>query len=1021
ETIDRITGHLVRFLSQAISHINRELVQIDILSEDEKRRLLEDFNDTGTQYPRDKTIHQLFEEQVEITPDVVALAHMTYKTNMSYMTYDQLNRKSIQSAGLLQERGVAPGDIVGLMLERSLEMIMGILAILKADGAYLPIDPDYPQDRIDFMLKDSNARLLLTKESDIFRPGSRTLYPAVRNPQPATSLAYIIYTSGTTGRPKGALIQHRNVVRLMFNDKFQFDFDETDVWTMFHSYCFDFSVWEMYGALLYGGKLVVIPKMIARDPQEYLEVLKREQVTVLNQTPASFYNLSHRELESPGKELNLKYVIFGGEALQPVKLKEWKQKYPETMLINMYGITETTVHVTFKEIGAGEIESDISNIGKPIPTLSAYIVDKHFKLVPLGVAGELCVGGDGVGRGYLNRPELTVEKFIPNPYMPGQMLYRSGDLVRWTAAGDMEYLGRIDQQVKIRGFRIELGEIENQLLGHSALKEAVVLSRNDGDGDKYICAYFVPHSPNSPHSPDSTKLREYLSQSLPDYMLPSYFVRLERIPLTANGKVDRRSLPQPEVSAGGEYTAPRDEVEAKLVEIWSGVLGRDASHVAQLRETIGIDDNFFELGGHSLKGMALSSKIHREMNVKIGLFDLFKKPRIRTLAKIVKGAAKDEFVSLEVVEKKEFYELSSAQKRLYFIQQSMPESTVYNMPVIVILEGRTDAGKVENAFKELIRRHESLRTSFEIVDGRPVQKIHDPVPLKIEHHATGDSRLPVSGFIRPFRLSAAPLLRVGLLKTREEEHILIVDMHHIVSDGLSHHILMREFPTLYRGKTLPPLKFQYKDYSRWQNSYALSGRLKKQEDYWLKKLAGPLPQTDLRVDFPRTANKGDKGSVAVFDILFRDAEPLRRLVNKHGVTMYMVICALFNILLFKLAGRGDIFIGTPVAGRSHPDLEDIIGMFVNTVVIRNRPEGHKSFREFLMEVKKNVLEAFDNQDYQFENLVEKVAVKREPGRNPIFDVLFMFASREAAQPVSTIDGPEQGTGFEEAGLKVKPY
>ncbi|MBU3147004.1 amino acid adenylation domain-containing protein, partial [Clostridium sp. CF012] len=430
-----------------------------------------------------------------------------------------------------REKGVGPDVIVGIMVERSIEMIVGIMGILKAGGAYLPIDPEYPEDRVKYTLEDSKTNIMLTQgklinkvefkgviidleDEDVYDQNIKNLDYINKK----KDLAYIIYTSGTTGKPKGAMIEHKNVVRLMFNDRIQFDFNEKDVWTMFHSYCFDFSVWEMYGALLYGGKLVLISKNKARDTSEYLKILKEEKVTVLNQIPTPFYNLMNKELENSNNELKLRYVIFGGEALKPEMLRGFIKKYPKTKLINMYGITETTVHVTFKEIKEEDVNLKISNIGKPIPTLLTYIMDKNLKLQPIGVPGELCVGGDGVGRGYLNKRELTTAKFVTNPYKVEEKIYRSGDLARMLSNGDMEYLGRIDHQVKIRGFRIELGEVESSLLKIEGVKEVVVLDKEE-EGSKYLCAYYVGEKEYS-----VGELREELKKSLPEYMIPSYFI-----------------------------------------------------------------------------------------------------------------------------------------------------------------------------------------------------------------------------------------------------------------------------------------------------------------------------------------------------------------------------------------------------------------------------------------------------------------------------------------------------------------
>jgi len=646
--IEYIHDHMTRLLWHALDNPARKLPYIEMISEKEKQKILYDFNNTNAEYPRDKTIHQLFEEQVEKTPDAVAVVFDDRE-----MTYRELNENANKLAGVLRAKGVKPNEIVGLMVNRSLEMIVGIFAILKAGGAYLPIDPEYPEERIRYMLGDSNARILLTQKSfnaDLYYRGqlieldnlmdntgflmdnfglikddASSELSNLENVNKPCDLIYIIYTSGSTGKPKGAMIEHRNVVRLLFNDKFQFDFNSKDVWTMFHSFCFDFSVWEMYGALLYGGKLIIISKGATQDTKEFVNILKKEKVTVLNQTPAAFYNLINEEIQCSENSLALRYVVFGGEALKPVMLKPFKEKYPDTRLINMYGITETTVHVTFKELGEEDISKNISNVGKPIPTLKTYIVDKYLNLLPIGIPGELCVSGDGVGRGYLNKESLTKEKFVPNPFCANEVMYRSGDLARLFAQGDIEYLGRIDNQVKIRGHRIELGEIESQMLKYGEIKEAVVIARNNKLGNKQLCAYYVSES-----SFKTSELREFLLKYLPDYMIPTYFIRVNKMPLTSNGKIDKKNLPQPEEKfhSEDEYAAPQNKIQESLVQIWSQVLG-----VGE----IGINDNFFHMGGDSLSAISVVSKIGGD----ITFSDLYNNPTIKMLSEALTNKDKE--------------------------------------------------------------------------------------------------------------------------------------------------------------------------------------------------------------------------------------------------------------------------------------------------------------------------------------------------------------------------------------------
>jgi len=1039
-TIERIMGHFTRLIQNALSDLDLAVFDIEILSEEEKSQLLVNFNDKDAEYPADKTIHQLFEDQVKKTPDGVALVgswqmaigkEMAPSANKggkigetNQLTFRELNQKSNQMFYVLNEKGVGPDTIVGIISERSVEMIIGIFSILKAGGAYMPIDPEYPDERKNYMLSDSSSSILLTTrdlsqkidfEKEIiyledYKKARHAPCSMRHASQPGLSnLAYIIYTSGTTGKPKGMMIEHRNVVQLMASRPFMFDFDSFDVWTLFHSYCFDFSVWEMYGALLYGGKLVIIPRMVSRDPAAYLEVLKDQRVTVLNQTPSAFYNLMAEELKQPDKTLVLKYLIFGGEALNPGRLGEWKARYPSTRLINMFGITETTVHVTYKEIGDEDIVSGRSNIGASLPTLNTYVMDRHLGILPAAVPGECCVGGAGVGRGYLNKPWLTGVKFVENPYNPEERLYRSGDLVKLSDKGEMEYFGRIDHQVKIRGFRIELGEIENQLLKHKDIEEAVVILRIDETNDKYLCAYIVGKGAFD-NATNSTDLREYLSQTLPEYMIPSYFVHMEKIPITSNGKVDRKALPVPNTEIGDDYIAPRDEIEAQLAALWSEVLGIEQNR-------IGIDTSFFKIGGHSLKATTLVSKIHKTFHVMLSMTEVFEFPKLKDLAAYIKKANQPKYLSIQSTEEKAYYALSSAQKRLYLVQQIEPRSITYNITTIVVLEGKLDKPVMANAFEQMIKRHESLRTSFFPLGEELLQKIHKKVPFKVEYdEITGDQvEETVKNFVQPFDLSKAPLLRVGLVKTAEEKYVLMVDMHHIISDGVSRQVLIEEFRELYSRESLPELRLQYKDFSQWQNKLVLSGQMKKQEEYWLNQFKGKLPLLKLSNDYTRPLTRSLEGSHVDFEIGAAEVKKLRNLARKEDTTLFMIMLTICNVFLSKLSGQEDIIIGTVTAGRDHADLEQIIGVFINTLALRNYPSSSHIFIDFLKEVKQRTLEAFGNQDYQFEDLVDQVLEKRDTSRNPLFDVMFTFISQEIVPVLGEVaKNPE-------TGLKIKPY
>jgi len=624
-TIEAFVNHYLNLLEQVCKNPTSPISALNPVGEEEQNEILKVLDNSQVDYPKEKTVVDLFEQQVSRTPNKVAVSFQGQS-----ITYIELNKKSEKLAWLLQQKGVTANQIIGLFTERSIETVIGMLAIIKAGGAYLPLDIDYPVERINYIIKDSGINLMLTTgnlldkidyeiESICIENADRIVQTDnVLKQVTPTDLCYIIYTSGTTGNPKGVMVEHRNVVRLLFNDAFQFNFNEDDVWTMFHSHCFDFSVWEMYGALLFGGRVIIIPKVKAIDTRGFLQLLKDEKVTVLNQTPSAFYNLIKEELAQPVHALHLKYVIFGGEALFPAKLKGWYNIYPDVQLINMFGITETTVHVTYKEIGSYEIDNNISNIGKPIPTLSVYILDEHKNIVPKGVTGELYVGGAGVSRGYWGKEKLTGEKFIPNPFKTGERLYKSGDAARILDSGDVEYIGRIDNQIQLRGFRIELGEIESRLAEHEEIEKAVAILKTQ-DENNYIAAYYVANQPIS-----TTKLRQFLTDKLPDYMVPAYIIHLTQLPLTVNGKLDRSALPNHEVKIDSDFERAQNGIQQQLISIWSDVLQVE-------EEKISVNINFFELGGHSINIIKLNNKINELFGVEIAIAEMFRLPTIKMI------------------------------------------------------------------------------------------------------------------------------------------------------------------------------------------------------------------------------------------------------------------------------------------------------------------------------------------------------------------------------------------------------
>ncbi|MDY8120972.1 condensation domain-containing protein, partial [Paenibacillus polymyxa] len=595
------------------------------------------------------------------------------------------------------------------------------------------------------------------------------------------------------------------------------------------------------------------------------------------------------------------------------------------------------------------------------------------------------IGGVGVARGYLNRPELTEEKFVDSPFAAGERLYRTGDLARWMEDGNVDFIGRIDNQAKIRGYRIETGEVEAKLLSVGGVKEAVVVVREDQEGQKALCAYYTAEEGLT-----AADLKQAISSELPGYMIPSYFVELERLPLTPNGKIDRKALPAPEGGAGGgsEYVAPRTELEAKLAAIWQDVLVRE--------KAVGVTDNFFDLGGHSLRATTLVSKMHKELGVEFPLRDVFRYSTVEEMAAAMERLEIGSFTAIPAAEPSEYYPLSSAQKRLYILNQLEGAELSYNIPGAMLLEGELDRQRFEEAFRGLVARHETLRTGFEMVKGEAVQRIYEEAAFQVEYVQISREQAEetVRQFVRPFDLAKPPLLRVGLAELAPDRHILMFDTHHIVSDGVSIDVLIEEFVRLYSGEQLEPLRIQYKDYAVWQQSDEQKAQLAKQEAYWLDMFRGELPVLELPTDYPRPAMQSYEGRTLQLFMHSEKSESLKRLAAENGATLYMVLLAGYTILLHKYTGQEDVVVGTPIAGRNHSDVQPLIGMFVNTLAIRSYPAADKTFLDYLKEIKETTLGAFEHQNYPFEELVDKVNVARDLSRNPLFDTMFALQNTE---------------------------
>jgi amino acid adenylation domain-containing protein len=967
-------------------------------------------------------LHRLVEAQAVLAPGSMAVS-----CEDRHLSYGTLNAHANRLARRLRRLGVGPGVLVGLHADRSVEMVVGMLATLKAGGAYVPLDPVYPAERLEFLVADARVPVLLSRPGVLDPP---TGHGAVivdlddpcddereddlggaANPE---SAAYVIYTSGSTGRPKGVVVTHANVAHLLASTRRYFDFGADDVWTMFHSFAFDFSVWEVWGALTFGGRLVVPPHWVTRSPEAFLNLLQAERVTVLNQTPSAFRQLIRAEgaAAQGASDLALRLVIFGGEALEPESLRPWFDRHGDATpeLVNMYGITETTVHVTYRRLTVGDLDrpAGASPIGVPIHGWSAHVLDAALRPVPVGVVGEIFVGGKGVARGYLNRPELTADRFVADPFSddPGARLYRSGDLARRRPDGSLEYVGRSDHQVKIRGFRIELGEIEAALRKHPELADAVVLTRDHGEDDRRLVAYLVGRGGNGKTAPSAAILRRWLKPRLPDYMVPSAFVALDALPLTAHGKLDRDALPAPgDDTRELFYVRPRTAVEEVVASVWAEVLGREA---------VGAHDDFFELGGHSLLATQVASRLREALGFEVPLRSLFESPTVAALAERIEQARDSDATEasrpIAHAPRDRPAAASFSQEALWFLDRLDPGRPTFHVAAGVRVTGPLDTAALGRAFAEIVRRHESLRTTFTLEDGRPVQVVAPAdASVSLEKFDLADrppfERLTEAGRFaaafgrRPFDLATGPLARAAVIRLGESEHAVVLAMHHIVTDGWSFGVAARELGALYEAfrTGLPSpfndLPYRYADFVAWQRERLSGARLDALRSYWMTRLEG-VPPLELPTDRPRPAVRLARGATRFFRVAPRLTESIRALARHEGATPYMVLLAAFQAVLSRHSGQADFAIGTPVANRSRAEFEGLIGYFINMLALRADLSGRPSFAELLGRVRSTALGAFEHQELPFELVVEALRPGRDLSRTPLFQVMFVLQNHD---------------------------
>nr|WP_303047190.1 non-ribosomal peptide synthetase [Bacillus pseudomycoides] len=983
ETIERMQRHFNHILMQIISSPEMPIADIQLAGKEEVDILVEVFSGRKEHYPRSKTIHEIFEDKAAEAPDQIAIS-----MEKCLLTYKELNEQANQVARSLQKRGVARGHTVGLILERSAEMIVAMLGVLKAGGTYVPIEPSSPSERVRYMLKDSQTEFIVVQSEQLIpedymdqvlilseKAWAREASHNLLNKNEPGDIAYIIYTSGSTGQPKGNLTAHQNVIKTIINNGY-IEILDTDRILQLSNYAFDGSVFDIYSALLNGATLVLIPQETALDMKALSGYIQSENITVSFMTAALFNALVDLELSCLK---GMRKIIFGGEKASVKHVSKAFDYLGENRLINGYGPTETTVFAATYAVDSAVKVTGTVPVGKPLNNTFLYVVNQYLQLQPIGVPGELCIGGEGVGKGYLNLLGLTAERFVKNPFGNGT-LYRTGDWVRWLPDGNIEYLGRMDEQVKLRGHRIELGEIEARILENPDIQNAVVITANSHEYGSYLCAYIVSEAEWSEQD-----LQTELKRKLPEYMIPTSIIRLKELPLTTNGKVDKRALPNPFVyrDLQADYELPVGR-EIKMAEIWKELLGI---------ENVSRTDDFFKLGGHSLKASVLVHRIQKEFNKAVSLREIFTSTTLKEMTRLTYDSKEIQYKSILPMEEKPFYPVSSSQRRMFAVNQlEGRESGVhYNMPAIIEIEGNLNVDQLASALKSLISRHESLRTSFHLNKQELTQKVHSEVKWSMDFMHADEGEMPelIRSFIQPFDLSCAPLFRASLVKLKDNRFILMLDMHHIISDGISVAVLLEDFSLLYQGEVLPEIAVQYKDYVGWQREIAQQEHLKKQKSYWLERLSGELPVLELSTDYKRPKVQNFEGKTLNFEVSAGELAKLKdAFSNDDGTTLYMILLAAYHVLLSKYTNQDDILIGTPIAGRPHAELEPVVGMFVNSLVIRNKSAGNKSFQEFLSQVKREVLNAFENADMPIEELIEQLDISRTLDRNPLFDTMF---------------------------------
>ena len=995
--IQEIHTRILNIINQVLSNAKLSLNDIEIITPDEKRVILSNFNDTKVSYNKDKTISTLIEEQALATPDRIAIAFENKE-----MTYKELNEKSNSLANLLRFKGIKPNDIVGIMVNRSFEMLVSILAVLKAGGAYIPIDPEYPQDRIEYMLNNSDAKYLLTfSKLDTKVNFERKIFVELDNTNVYASSSkhvncvnlpndssYVIYTSGSTGTPKGVVLNHKALSNLTNYCKNYVEYLKDNTYRTIASVTtisFDIFIFETLISLTCGLKVVIANEDEQNIPRLLNNLIEKYNISIIQTTPARMQIFVNNYAQIPALK-NLKYITLAGEQL-PITLANKLKEICGAKIYNGYGPSETTVFSTLTDV----TNYETITIGKPLDNTQIYILDNNLNVLPIGSVGEIYIAGDGLGKGYLNRPDLTAKSFIPNPFLKGTLMYKTGDLGSYRPDGEILCLGRADNQVKIRGLRIELEEIEHKILDNKNITNCVVAKKTDSNSHEFLCAYYT-----AVNDIDINELRNHLSSALPKYMVPQFFMKLDALPYTPNGKVNRKVLPLPKpVKTVKQKIEPRNTLDKDLIDLIEQILDV---------KDININDSFLEIGGDSLSAITLCTALYDIYSIDVSVKEIFEHSNLMNLSDLIAKKSKNnnayEFFKCP---NQDSYPVSSIQKSIYYSSIiAGNNSLLYNVPGGLLLDKMPDIQKLETCLQTLIDRHETLRTYFEIENETLVQKIANNIIFKLEKSDTAITENEIDQcfktFVRPFDLSTLPLIRAKLVEIKESEKhkaILFIDIHHIVCDGASLQILVKELCELYNNQTLNPLTASYKDFVWTELQYQNSKNAQEARTYFASELNGNLPLLNIISSNKRPNTQSFDGNKVYFSADSGVVSKIEKICIEYEITPYMFTLACYYILLYKYTAQNDIIIGSPIIGRKYLETSNLIGMFVNTLPTRMNIDTSKTFKEFVLEVKNKCLNNYKYQLYPFDALLKDLKIKRNPSRNPIFDTIFTFQNKKS--------------------------